>query len=152
MLCCFALHFVRPLLASFFLLSSRIKACTVYVPLCLMCSAQDNLAKAQATYGTGSCFLLHTNSRQPGSVVLGENPWSRLTLHSTTGEVCTLYTCTCKTNFMLYNRSRLWYCIVLFIYRVDDREIYMKDMYIYSTCTCICIYLQCTYYVLQFVL
>ena len=139
-----------------------------------MCSAQDNLAKAQATYGTGSCFLLHTNSRQPGSVVLGENPWSRLTLHSTTGEVCILYTCTCKTNFMLYNRSRLWYCIVLFIYRVDDREIYivlfiycvddreiyivlfvycvddreiyMKDMYIYSTCTCTYMYILTMYY------
>ena len=52
--------------------------------LCL-CSAEDNLAKIEATYGSGSCLLLHINSRRPDSVVLGDNPWSRVVSHYTAG-------------------------------------------------------------------
>ena len=48
-------------------------------------SAEDNLAKIEATYGSGSCLLLHINSRRPDSVVLGDNPWSRVASHCTAG-------------------------------------------------------------------
>ena len=54
------------------------------------CSADDNLAKVQATYGPGSSVLLCINSRPPDSVVLGENPWSHVARHytvNTNGEV-----------------------------------------------------------------
>ena len=53
---------------------------------------EEKLSKVQATYGGGSCFLLKINSRLPGSIVLGDNPWSRVarhytTLHNSNGEV-----------------------------------------------------------------
>ncbi|CAI8014074.1 Trafficking protein particle complex subunit 8 [Geodia barretti] len=44
---------------------------------------EDKLSKLQATYGAGSCCLLKINSRWPGSVVLGDNPWSRVARHYT---------------------------------------------------------------------
>lgn len=65
------------------------------------CSADDNLAKIQAAYGSGSCVLLCINSRPPDSVVLGENPWSRVARHytvNTDGEVGCFSTCTCMYN------------------------------------------------------
>lgn len=51
---------------------------TLSVVLIVPCSAEDNLAKIQAAYGSASCFLLHINSRKPDSVVLGDNPWSHV--------------------------------------------------------------------------
>ena len=52
---------------------------------------EDKLSKVQAAYGAGSCCLLKINSRWPGSIVLGDNPWSHVarhyTLHNSNGEV-----------------------------------------------------------------
>lgn len=99
--------------------------------VCIISSAEDNLAKAQATYGTGSCFLLRINSRHPHSAVHGENPWSPVARHSATvnsaAEVCM--------------RTVQWYtcislgvgCWVFYLCRI-----YMY-MYLNHTCTVCCI-------------
>ena len=54
--------------------------------------ADDNFADIQATYGSGSCYMFHVNSRQTGLGVQGENPWSQLAARyhtaGNTGEVC----------------------------------------------------------------
>lgn len=51
---------------------------SVYHVILWFYSAEDNLAKVQGSYGSGSCFLLRINSRKPDSVVLGDNPWSHV--------------------------------------------------------------------------
>ena len=74
--------------------------------------AEEKLAKTQATYGTGSCVLLKINSRQPGSVVLGDNPWSRVARHytSTNGEVCV---CVCVYSVVIVFHS---HCVLIILF------------------------------------